>query len=102
MRVRMGWSGETESNIWQKADVELEQDDLVRLFREHDLPDGLHERLPTKVCFQLLQMEAEMCLLTKLRTMGYPVGRANDRLAHLMTATTEIVATIKDRLTVAA
>lgn len=101
VRVRMGWSGETESNVWQKVDVELEQDDMVRLFREHDLPDGLHERLPTKVCFQLVQNEAEMCLLTKLKGIGYPPDRANARLAVLLGSTNEIVSTIKQRLALA-
>lgn len=101
MRVRMGWSGETESNVWQKLDVELEQDDLVRIFRENDLPDGLHERLPTKVCFQLLQNEAETLLLGKLRRMGYPEGTANARIAQLLGSTGEIVATIKQKLQLA-
>ena len=94
----MGWSGETESNVWQKLDVELEQDDLVRIFRENDLPDGLHERLPTKVCYQLLQNEAETLLLTKLKSIGYPVETANARIAVMLGSTNEIVNTIKTKL----
>lgn len=101
MRVRMGWSGETEPNTWQKLDVELEQDDLERIFRENDLPDGLHERLPTKVCFTLLNNEAESLLLSKLRLLGYPADKANARMAVLLGSTTEIVNTIKERLALA-
>jgi hypothetical protein len=101
MRVRMGWSGETGSNTWQKLDVELEQDDLLRIFRENDLPDGLHERLPTKVCYQLLQNEAEALLLTKLKTLGYPVDAANARIAVAIGSSAEIVSTIKKKLALA-
>lgn len=98
MRVRMGWSGETESNKWQKIDVELEQEDLVRIFRENDLPEGLHGRIPTKVCFALLQNEAEVLLLNKLTNMGFPVAKANARIAMLLGASDQIVSTIKEKL----
>lgn len=101
MRVRMGWSGEVEGNVWRKADVELEQDDLIRIFREYDLPDGLHERLPTKVCYQLVQNEAETLLLTQLRVLGYPADKANARIAVLIGSTNEIVSTIKQKLQLA-
>jgi len=101
VRVRMGWSGETESNVWQKLDVELEQDDLVRIFRENDLPDGLHERLPTKVCYQLLQNEAEILLVTKLKALGYPNEPANARIAVALGSTNEIISTIKQKLQLA-
>lgn len=98
MRVRMGWSGETDPNIWQKLDVELEQEDLERIFREHDFPDGLHQRLPTKVCFALLRNEAEVLLLNKLTCMGYPLGKANARIAMLLETTDQIVNSIKEKL----
>jgi hypothetical protein len=94
----MGWSGETQTNTWQKVDVELEQEDLIRIFRENDLPDGLHERLPTKVCYTLLQNEAETLLLSKLRTLGYPVEKANARMAVLMGSSTEIISQIQQKL----
>lgn len=101
MRVRMGWSGETQKNIWQKVDVELEQEDLLRIFRENELPEELHERLPTKLCFQLLQNEAEGLLLNKLRFLGYPVDKANARMAVLIGSTTEIVGAIKKQMALA-
>ena len=97
----MGWSGETQPNTWQKLDVELEQEDLERIFRENDLPDGLSDKLPTKVCFTLLNNEAEALLLNKLRTMGYPADKASARMAVLLGSTTEIVTTIKERLALA-
>lgn len=101
MRVRMGWSGETESNVWQKVDIELESEDLARIFRENNLPDGLSERLPTKVCYQLVQNEAETLLLMKLRNIGYPVEKANGRIAELIGSSEEIIGQIKERLALA-
>lgn len=95
MRVRMGWSGETESNVWQKFDIELEQDDLIRIFRENDLPIGLDERLPTRVCYQLLQNEAEWLLINKLRQFGYPADKAGSRQATLTTSTGDIIDKLK-------
>lgn len=94
----MGWSGETASSRWEKVDVELEQEDLERIFRENDL-DGLHTRLPTKVCFQLLQNEAEYLLLNKLKTLGYSLPLAAGRQADLTQSSGEIINAIKAQLT---
>lgn len=94
----MGWSGETSSNVWQKVDVELEQEDLLRVFRERQLDPELNERLPTAVCFQLLQNEAEFLLLQKLKTLGYPLDKAAARLAVVMSSTKEIVEAINRQL----
>lgn len=96
MHIRMGWSGETESNVWQKFDIELEQEDLTRLFRENGLPDGLDQRIPTRVCFQLLQNEAETLLLGKLTALGYPGDQASTRTAALNKQTAAIVGQLKD------
>lgn len=98
MRVRMGWSGETQTNVWQKVNVELEQEDLLRLLVEYQIPDELVTRLPTKLLFQLLQNEAECLLLNKLRTLGYPPDKANARMAVLLGQTNEIVAAVRDQL----
>jgi hypothetical protein len=91
----MGWSGETESNVWQKFDIELEQEDLVRIFQENDLPLKLDERLPTRICYQLLQNEAEFLLLNKLRQFGYPADKAGDRQAKLISSTGDIIDKLK-------
>lgn len=102
MRIRVGWSGETQSNRWEKVDVELEEEDLQRLVRENGFPEDLHNRLPVKVCFQLLQNEAEVLLLSKLKMLGYPIDKASARMAVLMGSTQEIVGQIRERLAVAA
>lgn len=94
----MGWSGETDSSTWQKVDIELEQEDLLRLFRENDLPVELNERLPTKVCFQLLQNEAEILLLRKLVSLGYPADKANVRIGQALGSSNEIITAIKTQL----
>jgi hypothetical protein len=99
MRVRMGWSGETEPNTWQKVDIELEEQDLLRMMQQNDLPAGIQDRLPTKVCYRLLQNEAEMMLLDKLQTVGYPPDKAAPRLAALITMNNQIVDSIKKMLT---
>lgn len=101
VRVRMGWSGETQPNTWQKVDIELEEEDLHRLMQENDLPDRLQDKLPTRVCYQLLQNEAEVMLLNKLKFYGYPVDKANARQAVLAGSSHEILAAIKNQLTAA-
>lgn len=101
MRVRMGWSGETSSNIWQKVDIELENEDLVRVFREKDLPPDLVDRLPTRVCFQLLQNEAESLLLRKLEGLGYDKATSAARLAAMVQQNEEIVSAVKAQLAAA-
>lgn len=98
VRVRMGWSGETQPNTWQKIDIELEEEDLQRLMRENDLPDDLQYRLPTKVCYQLLQNEAEVMLLNKMKFYGYPLDKATARTAVLIGSSNEIITAVKNQL----
>lgn len=64
MKVRHGWSGEVKPNVWGKASVELEEDDLRRLLVQAGLP-GDH---PVSVAnaYQLLEVEAERLLTAKL------------------------------------
>lgn len=101
MRVKMGWSGEIEADRWQKLDVGLEQEDLVRLLVENDIPAQLVDRLPTRVLFQLLQNEAEILLLNKLKAMGYPADQANARTGILLGQNQEIVTAIRNQLAAA-
>lgn len=98
MRVRVGWSGETSNNVWQKVDIELEEDDLARLLREADFPEGLAARLPAKVCYQLMQNEGEVMLLSKLKNFGYPVEQANARIAVLVGSSQQIIEAVKSKL----
>jgi hypothetical protein len=101
VRVRLGWSGETSDNVWQKVDVELEEDDLARILREAEMPEGLSARLPAKVCYQLMQNEAEFMLLGKLKFLGYPVDKAQARQAVLLGSTQEILTSISAMLSAA-
>lgn len=94
----MGWSGETSSNTWQKVDVELENEDLVRVFREKEIPEDLIGQLPTLVCFTLLQNEAETLLLRKLETIGYDRSRSGERIAVMTAQNKEIVGAIRKQL----
>lgn len=98
MRVRMGWSGETESNTWQKFDIELEHEDLERVLMEHGFEPTIGQRLPTQVCYQLLQNEAERLLVTKLTSFGYPADKATSRIAVLVGQTRDIVGAINAKL----
>lgn len=98
VRVRVGWSGETTSNIWQKVDVELEEEDLRRVINTAKLPEDLLSRLPAKICYQLLQNEAETMLLTKLLGFGYPQEKASSRIAELSGSSTDILTAIRAQL----
>lgn len=98
MRVRLGWSGETEPNVWQKADVSLEEEDLARLLREQELPESVQDKLPTAVCFQLMQNEAEFLLLTRLIVLGYPKQTAAERIGVLAANSKVIVTALKKAL----
>lgn len=77
MRVRLGWSGEIDSK-WHKVDVELEEDDLQRMFYAADI-GAKASTVSTKVAFHLLKNEAEVLLLTKLVAQGYPADKASAR-----------------------
>jgi hypothetical protein len=98
MQIKRGWSGETETNVWRKVDIVLDESDLNRLLRENDLPDELAERLPVKVCEALLHNEAETLVLMRLTRFGLPQDEANAQIARLITATRAIVAEIKEKL----
>lgn len=99
MRVRVGWSGETDGNVWRKADVELEEQDLHRIMIDNDLPDELHERLPVKFAYQLLALEAEALLLGKLVALGYPSGTAMERVKSIENNQAAMLAALKQKYT---
>jgi hypothetical protein len=100
VRVRLGWSGETAATTWQKVDIQLEQVDLERLFVENGMAAEINTRLPTRVCYQLLQNEAERLLLSKLTTFGYPSDKASARAAVLAGQSAEIIDQIQKKLAV--
>lgn len=98
MRVRTGWSGETQSNVWQKVAIELEEDDLARMLMEHGLPSFLHERLPALVAYELLQSQADILLLRKLITLGYPQDKALTRVNELSQMIAAIMASAHEKI----
>lgn len=102
MQVRLGWSGEIEPNVWRKADIGLDDNDLNRMLIEADVPTHvgpapvwLTTELSTKVCFQLLQNEAEILLMKKLMTLGYPADKASDKIIALEAENNHILAALK-------
>lgn len=96
MRVRLGWSGETEANKWAKADVELEEEDLRRLLTSNGIDAALLDRLPVRLCYALMEAEAESHLLLRLtRQHGYPKDAARVRLAELDRIRDEIIDGLK-------
>ncbi len=101
MQVRVGWSGETEPNQWNKADVTVDEGDLDRLLNEAGLPGGLSGKLPTRLVFQLLQNEAEGLLMTRLMGHGFPAERAQARIAAVNTTNGNIIDQIKKQLAAA-
>lgn len=97
MHVRTGWSGEVEPNVWRKVDVELEEADLQRLMLEQSLPYDFHERLPVPVAFELLQAHAEILLLRKLTTLGYPTDKAIARIKELAEGMASIISRAQEQ-----
>lgn len=98
MQVRVGWTGETEPNQWNKADVTVDEGDLDRLLAEAGVPGGLGGKLPTRLVFQLLQNEAEMLLMTRLMGQGYPAEKARARFEMVDGVNKNIMAEIKKQL----
>lgn len=93
MKVRQGWSGEVEPNRWAKFDIELEEDDLRRVARQHDIDPAA---LPGRLAFLLLEVEAEMLVLTKLiGRYGYPQVEGQEKIARLKTQKDSLLAQAK-------
>lgn len=82
VKVMLGWSGETDRNVWRKCDVTVDDTDLVRLLVERDISFANSE-ISTKATFQLLQNEAETLLLKKMLDHGYPQDTARQRMDQL-------------------
>lgn len=103
MQVRLGWSGEIESNLWRKTDVELDETDVYRLLVEaevfaagSDESQDIMDKLPTKIAFQLLQAEAEILLMRKLVTLGYPQDKASLTIGRLTAENTHVLNALKN------
>jgi len=84
VRVRQGWSGEVQPNVWAKIDVELDDDDLRRLLHAAGLPGVAPADVPTEVAFQLLDNEGERFVLAKLMTRyGMAEEQGRPRMVEL-------------------
>ncbi len=79
----LGWSGETENNVWRKTDVSLDETDLARLLREAELPEDMPGKLSTKLAHMLLDAESEILLTGKMVSFGYPEDAAQARIKTL-------------------
>ena len=89
VRVHQGWSGEIAPNVWAKADVELEEDDLRRLAAEVKIPLDDLPRLPVTFVYRLLEVQAEILLISKLiARYGFD---GHTKLAELRQYQTKIV-----------
>ncbi len=83
MKVKIGWSGETESNVWRKADISLDEGDFARMLREAQVPVDVASNLSTTAVHLLLDSEAEILLTRKLMQLGYPSETGNSRIEAL-------------------
>lgn len=63
MKVLVGYSEENSTNRWVRADVEVSEEDLLALVAEIDIPEDALKLLTTAQKFNLLNSEAEICLL---------------------------------------
>jgi hypothetical protein len=97
VRVRVGWSGEIDSR-WQKADIELEEDDLQRMFYAADLPVDHHWNMSTRCASTWLKNEAEVLLLSKLVGQGYPADKAAARQQVLEEQTAALLGRVRESL----
>lgn len=96
MRVRTGWSGEIEPNVWVKVDVDLDETDLRRILITAKLAPELADILSTTVVFQLLEAEAECLIIAKLvARYGQPVENVAEKLSAHRRTKEKIIAAIK-------
>ncbi len=92
MQVRIGWSGEVEPNRWAKVDVTLEELDLRRVLREHEV----YAEPTVTLAYQLMSAEGEILLTSKLvQRFGMSVGEGKDRIEKLRTTRDTILGRIR-------
>lgn len=98
MKVRHGWSGQVSSSPdrWAKLDVELEEEDLRRILTQAGLPAELVHSLPTSVAFTLLEAEAEIMILFKLKSSyGYTEG--DERMTKLAGTKNSLIVKLREQ-----
>ncbi len=94
----LGWSGEVESNVWRKADITMDEGDLIRLLRDADLPEEIAPKLSLQVAHLLLDTQVEMALTYKLRSFGYPAEVADARMNVLKGQQQTLISGIRDQV----
>lgn len=99
MRVRIGWSGEVETNKWAKIDVQMEEVDLERILASNNIAIDTSS-LPTSLAYLLLEAEAEGNVLAKLVDQyGYPAPQAEFRRQKLKATKDNILQALRNRVT---
>jgi hypothetical protein len=90
----LGWSGETSSNVWRKASIELDSDDLARLLREYDL-DAVNA-YDTHELYELLDLECERLLTVKVaQLVGASQEETKSRLSNVIARRDALVVRLK-------
>ncbi len=102
VKVRLGWSGEVESNVWRKADVTLDETDLERMLRQADMDPSVADRLNNTIAHMLLDNAGEILLTRKLMQLGYPAEAGTERINTLEARNEALLDELKSRLTVPA
>lgn len=81
MKLLLGWSQEVEPGHWERADVEMDENDLTQLLLDLKLPTNLS--LSADIKFRLLKNEIERLVMDHRYTRG--VVPREDALAALHT-----------------
>lgn len=98
MKVKLGWSGEIESNVWRKADIALDEADLARMLREAEIDPTTAYKLPNALVHVLLDNAGEILLTRKLMQLGYPAEPGNERVSTLETRNEALLDELKARI----
>lgn len=93
MIVKSGWSAEVATGVWDKADIELDEQDFVQLCHELGIHD-LHITLDQK--FELMENEAKRFVAAYV-AIGHPDLRsdARSRIATLQERRSNLIQKIK-------
>lgn len=98
MHVTHGWSGEVRPNVWGKASVELDEEDLRRLLSAAEIPHDVV--LTVGEAYWLLEIEAERLLLQKLRSRyDYPKDEYAKKYARLSEEKEHVLGVVREKAT---
>lgn len=88
MKVMVGWSGETDSGVWRKHDVTLEDDD----FQEYSQEYGFKQDIAPGMKYAFMENEATLLVATWVarysaahrESAEVQVASCNDRRGRLL------------------